>query len=70
MAAIRLHRLHVFCSITIERVVRGFLGRRKVAKVLQELERYYAARLMQGQIRMYLAKCFLVKHRIAVHAYW
>jgi hypothetical protein len=67
---IRLHNLHIRCSIHIQRIARGYLARCRVAKILFHLEQFYAARLLQTRVRIMLAKAFLIKKRIETHAYW
>lgn len=67
---IRIFRIRLRSTIKIQSVVRGFLGRCRVKTILQDLEQFYAARMIQTQVRIFIAKRFIIKKRIETHAYW
>ena len=67
---IRIYRIRLRATIRIQSVVRGFLGRCHVNTILRDLEQFYAARMVQTQVRIFIAKRFIIKKRIETHAYW
>ena len=67
---IRIYRRQVRATIKIQSVVRGFLGRCRVNTILRDLEYFYAARMIQTQVRIFIAKRFIIKKRFETHAYW